>query len=150
MGVSVEALEYWHWLTLGILLLIAEIAVGGVSFLLWIGFAALFTGVVTLVLPGLLVWQAQLFVFGVSSVAGVLLWRRYIKDEPVAGGVVLNKRGADHIGKVVLLEEAIANGSGRIRIDDTLWSVTGADAPAGSKVRITAIDGNTFQVEPAA
>ncbi len=147
MDLLVENLTYWHWLTLGILLLIAEIAAGGVSFLLWIGFAALFTGVVTLILPGILTWQVQLVIFGISSVAGVLLWRRFVKDAPVAGGVVLNKRGSDHIGKIVALEEAIVGGNGRVRIDDTLWNVTGIDAAAGNKVRLVAIDGNTFHTE---
>lgn len=150
MDVAIQNLTYWHWLTLGILLLIAEVAVGGASFLLWIGFAALFTGVATLILPGLFTWQIQLVVFGVSSVASVCLWRRYVKDVPVEGGAILNKRGAEHIGKVVLLEEAIVHGSGRVRIDDTLWNVIGDDAAVGSKVRIVATDGNRFKVEPAA
>lgn len=148
MDVSVQAIEYWHWLSLGIVLLIAEVAFGGASFLMWIGFAALFTGAVTLILPALMPWQMQLVGFGVASVASVLLWRRYVKDVPAQGGVVLNKRGTEHIGKVVPLEEAIVGGNGRIRIDDTLWGVQGADAPAGSPVRIDALDGNVYRVTP--
>lgn len=147
MDFAIQDLAYWHWLTLGILFLIAEVAVSGTSFLLWIGFAALFTGVATLILPGLFTWQIQLVAFGVSSVASVGLWRRYVKDVPAEDGTILNKRGAEHIGKVVLLEEAILQGSGRIRIDDTLWNVTGDDMPVGSKVRIVALDGNRFRVE---
>jgi len=146
MAISVESLQYWHWLTFGILLLIADVAVAGTSFMMWIGFAALFTGLVSLMLPGLLIWQLQLVLFGVSAVASVLLWRRYVKDEPVAGGVVLNHRGAEYIGRVVHLEEAIVGGQGRIRVDDTMWSVRGRDAPAGAAVRILAQDGNTFDV----
>ena len=146
MDFSVQGLEYWHWLTLGILLLIAEVMVGGASFVMWIGFAAIFTGVVSLLVPFVMVWQVQLVVFGVASVASVLLWRRYIKDVPVAGGVVLNKRGAEYIGRVVPLEEAIVAGNGRIRIDDTLWGVQGADAPAGTLVRLVAQNGNVFDV----
>jgi membrane protein implicated in regulation of membrane protease activity len=149
VDVSVQALDYWHWLSIGIVLLIAEVAFGGASFLMWVGFAALFTGVVTLLLPALMPWQVQLVVFGVASVASVLLWRRYVKDAPVEGGVTLNKRGAEHIGKVVVLEEAIVGGNGRIRIDDTLWGVQGVDAPAGSHVRIEALDGNVYRVTPA-
>lgn len=145
MDVSVQALEYWHWLTLGILLLVAEVAAGGASFLMWVGFAALATGVVAFLLP-VLGWQLQLVLFGVGSVASVLLWRRYVKDVPVADGAVLNRRGTEHIGQVVRLEEAIVNGRGRIRIDDTLWGVRGADAPAGTAVRIVALDGNVYDV----
>lgn len=149
MDITLQAMDYWHWLTFGVVLLIAEVAVGGASFLMWVGFAALFTGVLTLILPPVMVWQLQLVVFGISSVASVLLWRRFVKDKPVAGGVVLNKRGSEHIGRVVALEEAIVGGRGRIRLDDTLWNVRGVDAPAGSHVRIVAQDGNLFDVEPA-
>lgn len=149
MDVSVQSIEFWHWLSLGIVLLIAEVAVGGASFLMWVGFAALFTGLVTWLLPALMPWEMQLLVFSVASVASVLAWHRYVKDVPVAGGVMLNKRGMEHVGTVVALEEAIVGGSGRVRIDDTLWNVLGADAPAGSRVRIVAMDGNAFRVEPA-
>jgi membrane protein implicated in regulation of membrane protease activity len=150
VDVSVQALEYWHWLSFGILLLIAEVAVGGASFLMWVGFAALFTGVVSFILPGITPWQVQLLMFGASSVVSVLLWRRYVKDVPVEGGVTLNKRGAEHVGKTVVLQEAIVAGHGRINIDDTLWSVRGVDAPAGSLVRIVALEGNVYVVEPVA
>lgn len=149
MDFSVQSIEFWHWLSLGIVLLIAEVAVGGASFLIWVGFAALFTGLVTLLLPALMPWQMQLLVFSIASVASVLVWHRYVKDVPVEGGVMLNKRGMEHIGRVLALEEAIVGGSGRVRIDDTLWNVLGADAPAGSAVRIVAMDGNAFRVEPA-
>lgn len=144
MSFDVQGFEYWHWLTIGILLLVAEVMVAGTSFLMWIGFAALFTGVVTFLLP--VVWQMQLVIFGVAAVASVLLWRRYVKDVPVQGGDTLNRRGAEHIGRVVRLEEAIVGGQGRIRLDDTLWLARGADAPAGASVRIVAQDGNVFDV----
>jgi len=150
VDVSVQSIEFWHWLSLGIVLLIAEVAVGGASFLMWIGFAALFTGLVTLLLPALMPWEMQVLVFSVASVASVLVWHRYVKDVPVSGGVMLNKRGMEHIGRVVALEEAIVGGSGRVRIDDTLWAVHGTDAPAGSPVRLVALEGNAFRVDVVA
>lgn len=144
---NVEGLVYWHWLALGLLLLVAEVAVGGASFLMWIGFAALATGVLALVVP-VLGWQLQLLVFGTGSVASVFLWRRFVKDRDTADAPVLNRRGAEYIGRVVHLEEAIVDGRGRVRIDDTLWAVRGKDAPAGAAVRILAQDGNQFDVLP--
>ena len=144
-----QSLEYWHWLTLGAALLLAEVAAGGASFLMWLGFAALFTGVATFLLPALMPWQVQLVVMSVASVASVWLWKRYVKDAPVEGGVTLNRRGAEHIGRVVPLEEAIVGGQGRVRLDDTLWTVRGVDAPAGANVRLLRQDGNAFEVEPA-
>ncbi|MFZ5756999.1 MAG: NfeD family protein [Pseudomonadota bacterium] len=143
---SLADVQYWHWLILGVLLLVAELAAAGSSFMMWIGFAALATGVLAFLLP--IGWPVELVLFAVFSVLSVWLWKKYVKEAPAPDAPILNRRGAEHVGKVVRLEEAIVGGSGRIRIDDTLWTVRGDDAPAGSKVRIRAQDGNLFDVDP--
>lgn len=145
----VESLQYWHWLAFGLFLLVVEVSVAGGSYLMWLGLAALVTGVLTLLLPGIAVWQLQLVLFGVLSIASVLLWRRYATDEATANAPVLNQRGNHLVGRVVPLVEAIVGGSGRVRIDDTLWGVRGVDAPAGATVKIVAMDGNVLVVELA-
>lgn len=61
----------------------------------------------------------------------------------------LNRRGAQYIGRTVLLEEAIVAGRGKVRLGDTLWPVEGADAPAGRQVKVTAVRGTVLVVEPA-
>lgn len=144
---NVELLQYWHWLIFGLGLLLVDVLIAGASVLMWLGIAALFTGAVSFLLPGIVGWQAQLVLFGVSAVASVFVWRRFDKRDPNAPVVNL-RRGAEYVGRVVLLEEAIVGGSGRVRIDDTLWSVSGPDTPAGAQVRITAQDGNSFTVTP--
>lgn len=146
---AVMSLEYWHWLLLGLFLLVIEVSFAGGTYLMWLGFAALVTGVISLLLGSLMGWQAQLVLFGVLSVASVLLWRRYARDVDTRDAPVLNQRGLHHIGRVVLLEEPVAGGRGRVRIDDTLWMVRGADMPAGSRVKIVAQDGNIFEVVAA-
>ena len=50
----------------------------------------------------------------------------------------LNRRGAQLIGRVLVLAEAIEGGRGKVRVGDTLWPVEGPDAPAGAEVRVTA------------
>ena len=40
-------------------------------------------------------------------------------------------------------------GSGRVRIDDTVWQVRGPDAPAGARVKVTGADGPVLKVETA-
>lgn len=144
---SLDAIQYWHWLILGVLLLLAEIMAAGSSFMMWIGFAALVTGALAFLLP--INWAIQLVLFSLSSAASVWLWKKYVKEQPRPDAPILNRRGAEHIGKVVRLEEAIVGGRGRVNIDDTLWSVRGVDAPAGSLVKIRAQDGNLFDVDPA-
>ena len=52
-----------------------------------------------------------------------------------------------YIGRVFTLEEAIINGRGKVRVDDTLWRVEGADLPLGHKVKVVSVDGVVFKVE---
>lgn len=144
-----ENLDYVHWLTLGLVLMVVEVTIAGTSYLMWTGFAALFTGLLTLLLPPVMVWQLQLVVFGIASVGSVLLWKRYVKERPEPDAPLLNQRGVEHVGRVVALDEGIVGGRGRVRIDDTLWMVTGPDAPAGSRVRLLTLDGNIYRVERA-
>jgi inner membrane protein len=62
----------------------------------------------------------------------------------------LNRRADAFVGRVFTLERPIVDGSGTIGIDDTVWRVTGPDAPAGSKVKVTRVDGVALHVEPVA
>ena len=53
------------------------------------------------------------------------------------------------IGRRFALSEAIDNGVGKIRVDDTTWKVKGPDLPEGAKVRVTAAEGTLLVVEAA-
>ena len=59
----------------------------------------------------------------------------------------LNRRGEQYIGQVFVLDTAIARRFGKVRVGDTHWRVTGADAPAGMRVRVTDVDGVVLVVE---
>jgi inner membrane protein len=48
------------------------------------------------------------------------------------------------------LSEPIQNGRGKARIDDSVWRVEGADLPAGTQVKVMAVDGAILKVEAAA
>ena len=61
----------------------------------------------------------------------------------------LNRRSAQLVGRVVVIEEAIAHGRGKARLGDTLWIVEGPDAPAGVEMRVTAAQGAVLRVELA-
>ncbi|MCV9998434.1 NfeD family protein [Pararhizobium sp. YC-54] len=141
----------WSWWVLGLMLLAAEVVAPGV-FLVWIGIAAILTGAVSLLLweAGFWVWQAQMVFFAVLSVAAVFIGRRLLarsgdtSDEPL-----LNQRGASLIGRTAVLEQPIAEGRGRIRLDDTTWTVNGPDLPAGSRVKVIGSTGGRLTVESA-
>jgi len=138
---------HWHWWALGLALLALELAAPGVFFL-WLGLGAWLTGAVLYLVPDL-GWKGQLLVFSGSSacfVGAFWYWRRrhpVETDEPA-----LNRRAQRYVGAVAVVEEAIRNGVGAVRIEDTRWRAVGPDAPRGSRVRVTGVEGNTLQVVP--
>lgn len=141
----------WAWWVLGLVLLAAEMIVPGV-FLVWIGIAAILTGVLSLLFwsSDVWLWQVQLMIFALFSIAAVFVGRRLVArsaettDEPF-----LNQRGAGLVGRTAVLEEPIHEGRGRIRLDDTTWRVDGPDLPAGARVRVVASSGRQLTVEAA-
>lgn len=140
----------WAWWVLGIVLLILEVLMPGV-FLVWIGVAAIITGALSLLLweVGWWIWQVQWLVFAALSIAAVLVGRRLVlsnakrTDEPF-----LNQRAQSLVGRTATLEQPILEGRGRIRLDDTMWSVQGPDLPAGTRVRVVASSGRDLTIEP--
>ncbi len=141
------ALGSWNWLIAGLILMGVEMLAPGV-FMLWLGLAALLVGLLSFVIHWS--WPVQLLAFAVFALASVPLWRRIGKrhneatDQPF-----LNRRTDALIGRVLTLDRPIVGGSGTVRIDDTVWRVAGADAPAGSRIRIVAMDGSNLRVETA-
>jgi inner membrane protein len=41
------------------------------------------------------------------------------------------------------------NGSGKIKVEDTLWDVDGPDMAVGSRIKVTAVQGMRLMVEAA-
>lgn len=143
-----QSLGLWSWFVLGVLLLALEIMVPG-TFIIWLGFAAIATGLVTLALG--LGWQAQFIVFAVFSVISVVIWLTVVRkrggaatDQPMLG-----RRAERHVGRQFTLDVPIVEGNGRVRIDDTVWRITGPDCPAGTRVRVTRTEGATLVVDIA-
>ena len=66
-----------------------------------------------------------------------------------ASNPFLNRRAEALVGRVFTLEKPIIDGSGTVRIDDTIWRVAGPDAPAGSRVKIVRADGASLTVAAA-
>lgn len=143
----ISSLGVWNWFVLGLILLGIEVLAPG-TFILWLGIAAFLTGAITFLLG--FAWQAQLIAFAILSVLAVIGWWVYSgRGSKNAGEPVLHRRAELHIGRVFTLEEPIVGGSGRVRIDDTTWRVSGEDLPAGSKVRVAGADGALLRVVAA-
>ncbi|MBW9091286.1 NfeD family protein [Rhizobium wenxiniae] len=140
----------WGWWIIGLVLLVLELLVPGV-FLIWIGAAAVVLGALSVALwdAAFWGWHIQLLLFAVLSVLFAVIGRRIyngkrtISDEPT-----LNRRGESLVGRTATLSEPIQEGRGRIRLDDTMWSVMGPDLSVGSRVRVVASSGRDLTVEP--
>jgi membrane protein implicated in regulation of membrane protease activity len=129
----------WNWIVLGLVLLGLEIVVPGV-FLLWIGIAALIVGAASLALwdAGFWFWQVQVVAFLLLSLVSAYIGRQIVRRRSDASDQpLLNRRGAQMIGRTATLAEPIREGRGRIQLGDTLWRVSGPDLPAGTRVRVT-------------
>lgn len=144
-GLIAGLAPHWFWLSLGVLLAAAEIVAPG-FFLIWLGAAAIVTGVIAWVVP--LSMPMQLGIFALLSFVALYGARRWLKANPITSSDPnLNDRTARLIGEVLTLVTAIENGRGRARVGDGEWPVRGPDAPAGAKVRVTGADGGTLLVE---
>ncbi len=142
-----DMLGGWTWWILGLALLAVEVIVPG-FFFLWFGIAAILIGVSALLFAW--PWQLQIVGFGVLSLISAIIgsklvgYRNVPSDDPD-----LNIRAARLKGRTFVLAEPIEAGSGRMKVDDSVWRVAGPDLPAGAKVMVTGSDGTTLTVEPA-
>ena len=138
----------WNWVILGLLLMALETIIPGVYFA-WFGISAVIVGVLVFATGEALSQPWQLVLFATISVAAVLAVRRFANLQDVESeDRDLNQRSAQYFGRVVVVEDAISGGRGRVRVGDTLWPASGADAPKGAHVRITGAHGTVFTVEP--
>jgi inner membrane protein len=142
-------ITYWHWFILGVVLIVVEMLAPGAMFL-WLGLTAIGTGLAVVAIPTIS-WQMQLVIFGIASPAVIFGGRMLVarrtgpSDHPE-----LNQRGMGYVGRSYRLTEPVANGIGKLVIDDTQWRIAGADAPAGAMVKVVGMDGTTLLVEPIA
>ncbi|MEG9832488.1 NfeD family protein [Serratia marcescens] len=144
----IAANPLWFWLSLGGVLLAAEM-LGAGGYLLWSGVAALLVGVLIWLLPPLS-WAWQGMTFAVLTVVVAYLWWYWLRRRPAAassGSPVLNQRNRQLIGTRATLTEPMHNGMGRINIGDSSWRAQAAeDLPAGTEVEVVAVEGVTLVI----
>jgi membrane protein implicated in regulation of membrane protease activity len=142
---SDAGLPYYVWLIGGLALSFAETLIRG-AFLIWIGIAGLILGGVDFVWP--LSLPTQALAFAALAAALALLGRRVYGSLDRVGPSLPASRAHALLGREFFLDEAITRGFGSIRVDDSVWRVAGDDMPAGSQVRVVAIeDGVAMRVQ---
>ena len=149
MGLSefIWSLGAWNWFVVAVALFALESVVPGVHFV-WFGVAAVIVGALGLTVD--IAWEWQLITFAIISCITVFFARRYASPEVAASDQPeLNLRAEQYVGRVVTVEEAIADGRGKVRVGDTVWNAQGSDAPQGARVKITGSNGTCLLVEHA-
>ena len=138
-------MSFWQWWVLAGVLLIVEVLAPG-TFFLWLAVSAAAVGLLVWLVPTTSVEAAwTLFaVLGVISVVMVLKFRKRPREDAANK---LNKRGQEYVGRTFELTEPIHNGKGKIKIGDTLWSVSGPDLQTGVQVKVIGIEAGELMVE---
>ena len=137
----------WLWLIGGVVLLIAELIAPG-FFLVFIGGAAIATGIAALLLP--LPVALQLALFALVAILAVRIGgrRAYSMRYDYSSDPFLNDRSKRLLGKVVVAAAAIDRNGGQVRVGDSVWPARGGPAAEGDRVRIVDVEGNCLKVEP--
>ena len=137
----------WLWLIGGIVLLCAELIAPG-FFLIFVGAAAILTGIAAFLI-GIPV-ALQLALFAIVAFLSVRIGgrRAYAARYDHSSDPLLNNRAGRLLGQVVIVSQAVDRSGGRVRVGDSEWSARGGPAAVGDRVRIVDIDGNCLKVQP--
>ncbi len=143
-----DSLQSWHWLALGLLILILEM-LGTGGFLLGLGISALTVAVLKAIF-GDMAWYWQFILFaGLSVVYSLVYWKKFRRFNHRTEQPLLNERVQRLIGRRVSLLTPVRHGTGKVQIEDALWNVKSAmDIEQGSIVTVVGAEGMTLLVEP--
>jgi inner membrane protein len=140
---------WWHWLVLGLLLCVAEMAASGGFYIIFFGLSALIVGLLAAAgVAGPV--TVQVLLFSVLSVLGLVLFRsrllRVMQKTPQSPQI------DTLIGEIGTASEDLSPGSiGRVELRGTQWSARNAASVAivrGARCRVVRVDGLTIFVEP--
>lgn len=138
---------WWNWYLAGVILICLELLLPGVI-IVWFGLGAIVAGLVTQIAGGMY-WPYQYLIFAGFSLVSLLLGKRFIKQAAPSKSTTLNRRLQVYLGRQTVLESAIENGRGRVKMDGIYWLVHGPNLPAGTRVEIVGIDNATLVVAKA-
>ncbi len=137
--------DYHYWLIFSLILGIIELTIGANFFLMWCGLSALFVSGLTY----LFAWplEGQWIIFSIIVIVVLFIWQKFkpkfMSKQP---SIMLNQKAHQYLHRELYLEEAIVNGFGKVKIDDSSWRVEGVDLPQGTKVKVIGIDGTILKV----
>ena len=91
------------------------------------------------------------FLIFAAVVFALHFWRQYRNQQRELNSPLASHRsGHSHIGQVIVLEQGLQGGAGRIRLGNRDWPVRGPNLPAGARARVTGVDGTVLLVDRVA
>jgi membrane protein implicated in regulation of membrane protease activity len=140
---------WWHWLALGLVLVLLELAAPGGFYVIFFGLAALVVGLLLLFDAAGPLWM-QLLLFSVLSAVFLMVFRN-----PIMRRLKLD-RGTDDVDSLTgepakALEDLAPGDSGRVELRGSTWSARNGSGTAiarGARVRVVAVDRLTVVVIP--
>jgi membrane protein implicated in regulation of membrane protease activity len=140
---------WWHWLVLGLVLALAEMATAGGFYLVFFGMGAMLVGVLAGFEAAGPIWT-QMLLFSVLSVASLLLFRTRLLNamqrEPQLPPI------DTLVGEIGSAVDALEPGEvGRVELRGTVWSArntVGVGMAPGARCRVVRVDGLLLHVEP--
>jgi len=140
---------WWHWVVLGIVLLLLELAVPA-FFLVWFGLGALVVGVALLAVPALsFAWQVLVWI--VCSLAFIWLWFKVFKPGFYKTRAGMSKGAVvGEIGLVIRDIRPFEKGQIRFQkpvLGDEVWeSIADEEIKTGERVKVLDVEGNILKV----
>jgi membrane protein implicated in regulation of membrane protease activity len=140
---------WWHWLVLGLLLAVAELATPGGFYIIFFGVGALVVGALTGMDMAGPVWM-QIVLFGVFSVILLVLFRaRLLKITQVDPQI---PPVDTLVGEIGIVSEGMApDHVGTVQLRGANWSARNASAGrlvAGARCQVLRVDGLMLYVGP--
>ena len=143
-------LLWWHWIVIGLALIGTEL-LAPAFYLIWFGLGALIVGLLSALLPLSGTWQV--LIWTVASIAMVLLWFRFLKPKTKT---LAGRSDVQIVGEVGLLTRAVAPFErGEVRFQkpiagsETWPCIADTEIAAGTRVRVSALEGNILKITPA-
>jgi len=125
-------LLYWHWVIIGIGLILLELFIPSFT-ALWFGLGAVFVGLVLAFEPSLSL-TVQVSMWASTSAVLTLLWFKYLKPAPKHGETILLSDVEGEIGLV--LTKPTASRSGKVRFATPLLGLDEWDFQSDDNIDI--------------
>jgi membrane protein implicated in regulation of membrane protease activity len=145
-----HSIVWWHWVVLGLIFIITEMATG--TFIsLGLGLAAILVGLIDLLLDIEVVYQLLLWIL--LSIALITALFKWFKSQPTVSETGQSTFRLDTLGTVTV--EIHPHQRGKVTFDtpvlgNTVWHATSSrDISKGSRVRIVEVSGQLIEVIPA-